>query len=603
MVAPTARSRARRSEADLIAGDRERFLCAEPVEPGHVRSPIYSSWQRSRDLKVDADRIHADFHADVDGDTPLTRSAHPVLDNVRLQLDDQPMSIILTDETGLVLTRACGDSDLARHLDGIQLAPGFRYAEENVGTNGIGTALEVGGPAYVFGHEHYAEHLEALSCAGVPIRHPISGRTVAAIDLTCWARDAGPLLLTLAKSTAEQIRQALLAEAGVHQLALLQEYQRTCRRTPGNVFAVTGETVILNDQARSILDPIDQAAVLAHAGESLMGEHRRRVHVELPSGAHATLSGRPVGQKPGSRGAVVHVNLGPTPLPQRPTRTGTPQLPLPGLVGSDPIWLRACREVEAASQSGQWLALSGERGVGKLALLQALQLRHHPIRRIEVLDAARPEPDAGWSGSLKRILDQATPGLIITHVDALDGGQLRELTSALDDARRASAKTPRWVAVTLTQASPLPELAALMSLFPTTVNVPPVRLHLGDVPALVSFFLSRLGPGGQLTCSPEAMATLSRGTWPGNAQEVLDTLRDVVRRRRSGTIQLDDLPPAARTVNRRRLNPLEAIHRDAIVHALADADGDKSRAALALGMSRATIYRKIHDFGIITAPA
>ena len=372
------------------------------------------------------------------------------------------------------------------------------------------------------------------------------------------------------------------------------------------MFAVTGETVILNDQARSILDPMDQAAVLAHAGESLMGDRRRRVHVELPSGAHATLSGRPVGQQPGSRGAVVHVNLGPTPVPQRPTLTGRPQLPVPGLVGSDPVWLRACREVEAASQSGQWLALSGERGVGKLALLQALQLRHHPIRRIEVLDAAHTGTDAGWSGSLRRILDPATRGLIITHVDALDGGRLRELTSALDDARRcrrANAKTPRWVAVTLSQVSPLPELAALMSLFPTTANVPPLRLHLGDVPALVSFFLGRLGPGEQLTCSPEAMATLSRGTWPGNAQEVLDTLREVVRRRRSGIIQLDDLPPAARTVNRRRLNPLETIHRDAIVHALADADGDKTRAALALGMSRATIYRKIQDFGVIAAPA
>ncbi len=55
-------------------------------------------------------------------------------------------------------------------------------------------------------------------------------------------------------------------------------------------------------------------------------------------------------------------------------------------------------------------------------------------------------------------------------------------------------------------------------------------------------------------------------------------------------------------MNRRRLNPLEAIHRDDIVHALADTNGDKTRAALALGMSRATIHRKTHDFGIIAAP-
>ena len=128
------------------------------------------------------------------------------------------MSIILTDPTGLVLSRLTGDRELERHLDRVLLAPGFSYAEEFVGTNGIGTALEVGGPTHVFGHEHYAENLEDLACAGVPIHHPISGGLVGAIDLTCWRKDAGPLLLTLAKTTAEQIRQALLADAGAPQL-------------------------------------------------------------------------------------------------------------------------------------------------------------------------------------------------------------------------------------------------------------------------------------------------------------------------------------------------------------------------------------------------
>ena len=74
------------------------------------------------------------------------------------------------------------------------LAPGFSYAEEFVGTNGIGTALEGGRPMHVFGHEHYAENLEDLACAGVPIHHPISGKTVGAVDLTCWRKDADPLL-------------------------------------------------------------------------------------------------------------------------------------------------------------------------------------------------------------------------------------------------------------------------------------------------------------------------------------------------------------------------------------------------------------------------
>ena len=327
MAAPTARPRARHQAEDLVAQDRLRFLTAEPLDPRHVRGPILASWQRSRDLDVAADRIQQDYTPEIDLDTPLTRSAQPVLRTCAVQLDDQPMSIILTDPTGLVLTRQSGDRELDRCLDRVQLAPGFRYAEENVGTNGIGTALEVGGPAYVFGHEHYAEDLEGLSCAGVPIRDPIAGRTVGAIDLTCWAKDAGPLLLTLAKNTAEQIRQALLAGAGAQQLELLQEYLRTCRRLPGIVFAVAGDTVILNDQARRALDPADQTALLAHAGESLTSDRRRSVHVELPSGAAAQMYCHPVGDGPRD-GCRRPRQAGPDPparaqLP-RPRRPGCP---------------------------------------------------------------------------------------------------------------------------------------------------------------------------------------------------------------------------------------------------------------------------------------
>ena len=41
------------------------------------------------------------------------------------------------------------------------------------------------------------------------------------------------------------------------------------------------------------------------------------------------------------------------------------------------------------------------------------------------------------------------------------------------------------------------------------------------------------------------------------------------------------------------------MERDAIVRSLIDWDGNKIKAAASLGMSRATIYRKIHEYGIV----
>ena len=155
-----------------------------------MRDTILASWRRSREWQVAADRIDLSYVRDPDLDTPLTRTALPVLQNLRENLQGEMVSVILTDAQGVALSRLTADHDLERHLDRVRLAPGFSYAEEFAGTNGIGTALESGQAAHVFGHEHYAEHLEDLACAAVPIRHPISGKTVGALNLTCWRKDA-----------------------------------------------------------------------------------------------------------------------------------------------------------------------------------------------------------------------------------------------------------------------------------------------------------------------------------------------------------------------------------------------------------------------------
>src|SRR5215472_204784 len=195
---------------DRLASARDRFLASLPVDRTVVREPILASWWRSREWNVAADRLRLDYLRSPDLESTLARAAEPVLRHLNDQLDGQPISIVLTDSAGLVLLRYTGDHDLERHLDSIMLAPGFSYAEEIVGTNGIGTALESGGPAHVFGHEHYAEKLEGMACAGVPLRDPVSGKTVGVIDLTCWRRDADPLMISLVQSTADQITQALV---------------------------------------------------------------------------------------------------------------------------------------------------------------------------------------------------------------------------------------------------------------------------------------------------------------------------------------------------------------------------------------------------------
>ncbi len=599
-MVPTAVHLPALADSKGLAETRERFLTAESVRPNEVREPILASWWRSRQWKVAADRVALPYVRDPNLDTPLTRNAMPVLRNLREHLEGQPISVILTDAAGVVLSRMTADHDLERHLDGVQLAPGFSYAEEYVGTNGIGTALEGGQPACVFGHEHYAEDLEDLACAGVPIHDPISGKAVGAVNLTCWRKDADPLLIALAKTTADQITQAILADSSARELQLMQEYMRACRRTSGIVLALNNDVVMMNEYARQVLDPGDQGVLLGQAAEMLATQQAGAVSVELPSGIQARMYCRPVRGDDHVAGGVVHVKLI-EPASQRPAADSAakPPMSLPGLVGSGALWLRGCRQVESVYDSGEWLALEGEPGVGKLTLVRAVHQRRNPAERFYVLDAAEAA-DTDWLLRARRELLDGEGSLVIRHVDVLNARQLNALTSALQEARTASRQNDLWVAVTLDRQRAHGDLTRLLRFFPSTVELPPLRHHIEDLHVLVPFFVAKLGQHGRLSCSPEAMQLLLRSKWPGNTEQLWQVLRRVVQKRRTGSIQPADLPPECWTVSRRLLSPLESMERDAIVQGLLDYQGNKVKAAKSLGMSRATIYRKIHEYGIVT---
>jgi len=374
---------------------------------------------------------------------------------------------------------------------------------------------------------------------------------------------------------------------------------RACRRTGGIVLALGNDVVMLNDHARRLLDPGDQAALIGHATEALTRRATGAVAVDLPSGVVARMSCRRIrGEGPFADG-VVHVKLASAVVGAAEVPAPRSAMYLPGLVGSGVLWLRACRDAEALYDTTDWLTLEGEAGVGKLALAKAVHQRRNPAAPFHVLDAESAGPD--WLAKTRLELLDGKGMLVIRHVNALNAKQMHALASALGEARAAGRQEDLRVAVTLNRKLASVDLTRLLRFFSGTVELPPLRHHIEDLHELVPFFLARLSQQGRLTCSPEAMQLLLRHNWPGNTEQLWQVLKQVVQRRRAGAIMPKDLPPECWTVSRRLLSPLESIERDAIVGSLQDHDGNKVRAAEALGMSRATIYRKIHEYGIVTS--
>jgi transcriptional regulator of acetoin/glycerol metabolism len=130
-----------------LARARLAFLGGQPFDRDAVREPILASWTRSRARSVPLNTGDVPYLAEIDDDTPLNRAAARVLPEVDDALGGEPVSLVLCDGAGTVLRRRTGDRRLERHLDRVFLARGFSYAERHVGTNGIGTSLESGGPS------------------------------------------------------------------------------------------------------------------------------------------------------------------------------------------------------------------------------------------------------------------------------------------------------------------------------------------------------------------------------------------------------------------------------------------------------------------------
>ena len=96
------------------------------------------------------------------------------------------------------------------------------------------------------------------------------------------------------------------------------------------------------------------------------------------------------------------------------------------------------------------------------------------------------------------------------------------------------------------------------------------------------------------------MVALTNYAWPGNIPQLERVLKHAVMICRGADIGVEHLGTEiyVSAHRRRTFTRLESLERDAIVDALREYDGNKIRAAAALGISRSTLYRRLRSFGL-----
>jgi transcriptional regulator with PAS, ATPase and Fis domain len=141
-----------------------------------------------------------------------------------------------------------------------------------------------------------------------------------------------------------------------------------------------------------------------------------------------------------------------------------------------------------------------------------------------------------------------------------------------------------------------------------TVHLPSLRERRSDIPQLVHCFLDRYAPGENVQVAPSVMKSFLQYEWPGNVRELENCIARAMALGDHRTIDVADLPPAIRgneEAGSPREDPsdlsttaLADLERMTILRVFEQAGGDKVLAGKMLGISRATLYRKLKRYNI-----
>jgi two-component system, NtrC family, response regulator AtoC len=141
-----------------------------------------------------------------------------------------------------------------------------------------------------------------------------------------------------------------------------------------------------------------------------------------------------------------------------------------------------------------------------------------------------------------------------------------------------------------------------------TVHLPSLRERRADIPQLAHFFLDRYAPGENVQISPAVMKSFLQYDWPGNVRELENCIARAVALGDHQTIEPADLPPAIRGAQdsgastpvpaELSTTALADLERLTILRVFEQAGGDKAIAGKMLGISRATLYRRLKRYNI-----
>ncbi|PMZ06644.1 sigma-54-dependent Fis family transcriptional regulator [Pseudomonas sp. FW306-2-11BA] len=611
---------------------REKLHLEGEVPNGVLRAEIDASWRRSLSHGVHFNGKHelalessASLEVLLASNRLLIDAAMPAIDYLAERQGKEGLIILANSEATILAVEGRPDRLKGSGLQDITL--GACWSEAARGTNALGTALVEARPTLIDCGEHYLDRLSDFSCSSVPIHCP-QGDILGVLDLT----REGPLgrahdstaLLAMAVS---QIESRVFNASFPEQIVLAFHSRRQYLESPWQgLLAVSlgGQILAVSTQACQLLNA-ERSALVGHRCEEFLGVDGLQLLARLQQGG--------IGSLQTAKGEFFYKTLrapqrsiNVTSTPRSVAKNPKPQLDLESLAGSNARYARALRMARQGLANELPVLLLGETGTGKEVIARALHMAGSRCDKpfVAVNCAAIPEGlieselfgyrEGAFTGSRRGgmigRLQQAHGGtLFLDEIGDMPLALQARLLRVLQDRKVAplGAGEEQDIDVALICATHR-DLKRLVEekhfredLFyrvnGISVMLPALR-ERDDFSELVTRLLDKLD-APTVKLKGELSNLLAGYHWPGNIRQLEMVLRTALAMREPGetVLSLEHLPDSMldelnacerSTCGSIRENELELIRQSLDNH-----HGNVSATADALGISRATLYRKL----------
>lgn len=616
-------------------------------------SPIVKdSWIRSNQWKVDPFQPYGHIKKiQMERYKSLIDWSAPLMEGLYSIVKGSGFLVILCNEKGQLL-KSIGDPNTLEKAAQIGFVEGADWSEQTMGTNAIGTSIVMDQPVQIFAEEHYSQICQSWTCSAAPI-HDSKGRIIGVLNVSGPYEKVHPHTLGMVVSAVRAIEYQLKLNENAEKNIMMQRFlEATTNNMKESILIIDTKGIIIkaNDQLKKLLCLV-QSCLEGKTIDELF------TNKDIVSNAPVSLHNQELHLKVKPTKTIHHVMVDKIPIYKDQQWIGSmimlkeiekvrqfvnhlsgnqAKITFDEIIGQHPYFIQKVNEAKLSAATDSNVLILGESGTGKEMFAQAIhnesKRKNKPFIAINCGGIPRDLLGSELFGYADGAFTGAKKGGSAGKFELADGGTLfldeigemslemqvlllrviqeKEVVrigghKVIPVDVRIIAATNKNLREEVKKGSFREDLFFRLNVMPITL--PPLRERKDDIPLLARHFIDRLSkklnkPFPDIM--PDFLQVLMQYDWPGNIRELQNILERTLNRSTKPILSAKDLPEEVYQMLPGQKKEEMCVNRDemkkqSIIQALHLFNGNITKAAKHLGISRSTFYRQMKKFNIL----